>query len=338
MRQKQYCIQNEQLTKEEYRKRRSELHLGSAESVARIRKSFEAFLRTQPRRALQTENCENCTGNYIRNARNCAQVFHCYDAEDCRYGEHIWRGAKNCVDCNSAGRDAELGYESTNSGIGSYNIKFCRYCWGCRDTEYSDQCKQGFRLFGCVSLKPGAQFCILNKQYPENEWTNLVAKIKDKMRSDNEYGEFFPLSISPFGYNDSISYDAFPLEMMEVKVRGWKWEDAPVGTYDQETLKKIPDAIEDADDAICSEILVCAETGENYKITPHELLFYREEGIPLPSKAPMKRLRDRIARRPKPFHLYQRTCAQCSKEIETTYSPERPEKVVCEECFLKEVY
>jgi len=45
----------------------------------------------------------------------------------------------------------------------------------------------------------------------------------------------------------------------------------------------------------------------------------------------------RIAKR-NPETLWDRPCMKCSKQIETSYAPERPEIVYCEECYLKEVY
>jgi len=30
--------------------------------------------------------------------------------------------------------------------------------------------------------------------------------------------------------------------------------------------------------------------------------------------------------------------AKCSKSIQTSYSPERPEIVYCEQCYLQEIY
>jgi hypothetical protein len=38
-----------------------------------------------------------------------------------------------------------------------------------------------------------------------------------------------------------------------------------------------------------------------------------------------------------PFVLHARTCMECGKKIETTYQPERQERVVCEGCYLKSV-
>lgn len=39
-----------------------------------------------------------------------------------------------------------------------------------------------------------------------------------------------------------------------------------------------------------------------------------------------------------PHKLFSRTCAKCGKSIQTTYSPERPEVVYCEQCYLAAVY
>jgi formylmethanofuran dehydrogenase subunit E len=39
-----------------------------------------------------------------------------------------------------------------------------------------------------------------------------------------------------------------------------------------------------------------------------------------------------------PRELYERQCTECHKDIITTYSPDRPERVVCEECYRKFVY
>lgn len=39
-----------------------------------------------------------------------------------------------------------------------------------------------------------------------------------------------------------------------------------------------------------------------------------------------------------PYKLWDRTCAKCNKQIKTVYSPQNPEIVYCEECYLREVY
>jgi hypothetical protein len=285
------------------------------------------------------ENVENCEGNYVWNAKNCFGVFHCYEAEDCAYGEHVWRGAKDCFDSNTAGREAELLYETTNSGIGSYNVKFSRYCWGSRDTEYSNQCMQCKDLFGCVSLKPGARYSILNKQYNEEEYRALVSTMKRRMREEGEYGEFFPLSISLFGYNSSASFDTFPLQREQVLFKGWKWEDQESGTFGKETLlpEALPLDITEASDTLSKEVLACAACKRNYKVTPHELSFYRREMVPLPHECPTCRHRQRLMQRA-PRLFFERPCSKCGRSMKTSYEPNRPETVLCDACYKSIVY
>ena len=53
--------------------------------------------------------------------------------------------------------------------------------------------------------------CILNKEYSQHEWEKNVVKIIDHMRSTEEWGEFFPHKISPFGYNETVAQEYFPM-------------------------------------------------------------------------------------------------------------------------------
>lgn len=117
LRQQQYHIHNKPVSKEEFEQAYERFKNVTYPERQVSWKKFEEFLSKQPRKYLQIKHTENCTGNYIHHAKNCADVYHCYEAEDCSYGTHIWRGAKNCMDANSAGRDAAWVYESTNCGI-----------------------------------------------------------------------------------------------------------------------------------------------------------------------------------------------------------------------------
>jgi len=63
-----------------------------------------------------------------------------------------------------------------------------------------------------------AKYCILNKQYTKEEYEKLMPKIIEYMEKTEEWGEFFPASLSPFGYNETIAMEYFPLTREEVKV------------------------------------------------------------------------------------------------------------------------
>ena len=44
---------------------------------------------------------------------------------------------------------------------------------------------------------------IFEKSYSEEEYNELVPKIIEHMKGGGEWGEFFPISHSPFGYNET---------------------------------------------------------------------------------------------------------------------------------------
>lgn len=318
---KEFYIFNKLYTKESYFEEIKKFDFSNLESVENLKQKFQEFLKTQARKNLQIENVEYCTGDYIRNAKNCRNVYHCYDAEECAYGEHVWRGAKYCMDSNTAGRNAELLYETTNSGINSYNVKFSRYCWGCHNTEYSNECKNGNNLFGCVCLKPGAKYCILNKEYSPEKYGNLVQKIKEKMLADGEYGEFFPLSISLFGFNNSVSFDEFPLTKAEVLAKDWKWEDQESGTRGHKG----------------EGILECSKCARNFKLIPQELNFYKSMELPAPRKCPDCRHRERLSLKNKK-KLHDTTCSECHKNIQTTLDTSQFSNILCDTCYKNLVY
>ncbi|MBU1627728.1 hypothetical protein KKB18_10205, partial [bacterium] len=59
--------------------------------------------------------------------------------------------------------------------------------------------------------------------------------------------------------------------------------------------------------------------------------------LPFPTKHPDVRHAERMKLR-NPRKLRERKCDKCEKDIQTSYAPERPEKVYCETCYNKEVY
>jgi hypothetical protein len=205
------------------------------------------------------------------------------------------------------------------------------------DLFYCDLCVGNKHCFGCVGLRH-KQYCILNKQYTKEEYEDLLPRIIAHMQKTKEWGEFFPASLSPFGYNESVAQEYFTLTEKESKSRGWHWY--PEANTEENYLGpivEIPRKIEEADASICEKILRCEATGKPYKIIPQELKFYRQMNIPIPKKCPDQRHKERMALR-NPRKLWKRKCQKCAKPIETTYAPDRPEIVYCESCYLASVY
>lgn len=190
---------------------------------------------------------------------------------------------------------------------------------------------------------------IMNKSYSTHEYETLCAKIITHMQSTGEWGEFFPHEISPFGYNETVANEYFPMTEEEVKKQGWNWyewenKNTYIGTYyNPLPISKYDEKIvgfETAQkniDEILAGILECEVTKKPFKVMKQELAFYIENGLPLPTKHPDVRHQDRMDLR-NPRILHERKCDDCWSEITTTYSPDRPEKILCEACYRKIVY
>ena len=160
------------------------------------------------------------------------------------------------------------------------------------------------------------------------------------MQKTGEWGEFFPNKYSPFAYNETNAQLYYPLSKKEVSDRNWRWQTPEDRMQNiEKTIKasEIPQNIGGVPDDILNWAITCEETRRPFRIIKQELEFYRKMKLPIPHFHPDERHKRRMALR-NPRILWQRKCAKCRKEIQTTYAPERPERVYCEECYLKEVY
>ncbi len=226
-------------------------------------------------------------------------------------------------------------YQSSSCGDNCYNLKFCVNCQtNMTNCEYCAECFSSSDCFGCVSLKK-QKFCILNKKYFETEYHELKGKIIEHMKRTGEYGEFFPVTVCPFGYNETMAMDAFPISKEIALSKGFKWYEEERGETKPQTCE-VPNSIFDAADTLTSALLAC-DCGKNYKIISQELTFYKKLQIPIPKKCPSCRHKARMAKR-NPLKLWQRNCMKCNAPIQTNYAPEKSETIYCEKCYLQEVY
>jgi len=178
------------------------------------------------------------------------------------------------------------------------------------------------------------QYCIFNKQYTAEEYKSLKEKIVAHMQKTGEYGEFFSPSISPFGYNETVAFDHFPLSKDDVLDIGYRWRDDDVQAKYDGPVYKIPSTISEVGDDVLDQILLCEVSGKNYRIMKQELGFYRKVNVPLPRLCPMERHRRRMNLR-NGRELYERKCEGCEQIVQTTYTHDRKEQILCESCYLK---
>jgi len=331
---KEYMYFNQQLTKEQYEASIAQFELDKRSSIQHLKKMFSNFSLKYPRRSILGTMNENVSGDSINNSQN---SFHCFDAdklEDCKYCVQFL-DAKNCMDCFSWGMTAENCYENMEVGDGSQNVAFSFSIWASSNTYYSYNCHKCEDIFGCVSLR-NKQYCIFNKQYTKEEYFELVSKIIEHMKSTKEWGEYFPFEDCPFSYNESIAQDLNPITAEKAKELKANW--TPEKTYTRpENAPDIPDSIKDTDQNICTTTLYSTQSNKPFKIIPQELKFYKDNNIPLPTTTFYERLLDRLSKR-NPKHLYSRHCDKCQASIQTTFAPDRPEIVYCEQCYLETTY
>lgn len=337
LRNKEYYFLNEKLSKEQYEEKLKTMPLGDYIYLQKARENFLKFSQKYPHKYLQGNQNENSTGNYLFNTQNCKNCFDSNTCQDCK-NLYNCRFMKKCYDITVFGNSGSTEFccDDHAIGINVRNVCFSDQIWeGCNDVFYSTLCVNNCRdVFGCSGLKH-AQYCILNKQYSEADYKELRNKIIEHMKkpSLSEWGEFFPSSISPYAYNETVAQEHFPLTKEEAIKQGFKWKDPDPKEYKKQTYK-IPALIKDVPETITNEILACLTCGKNYKIIPEELRFYRQQSLPIPLKCHDCRHEDRFKLR-NSRNLYARNCQKCAKPIETTYDPKDPEVVYCEACYLE---
>ena len=351
LRNKNYCIENVQYTKEEYLKKKNELALETRFGIEKAKNKFQELWKNAFHKHLKLTNVNNVVGDQVSNSRNCYGVFDFNDgAENVKYASWGADGLKDSYDVGpGCGDGSELNYDGISVGVQNSHVLFGSIVWYSSNIFYSYMMNNCHKCFGCAEMN-AKQYCILNKQYTKEEYEKLVPKIieqmknipyKDKKGRVYKYGEYFPPELSPFAYNETIAQDYFPINKEIANVKGYKWREYISNTY-QTTIKgeNLPQNISEVDDSILNEVIECEITKKPFKITEQELGFYRRLGLPLPSIHPDERHNRRLRLR-NPMILKKRMCYFGDKEVDTTYLPETeggPKKVVCTEHYNKEIY
>lgn len=374
MRNRSHCIFNQPYTKEEYVAERAKYDLGSYRQLEELKGKFAKFVAAYPRRYATVLKSVNVVGDHVINAKNCTNVFDVFGGlENCKYICHA-SGFKDSYDGYGMGYASELLYEGVDVGAQATRCMFNVFTHGCQEARYTYACHGSSNLFGCVGLR-SKQYCILNKQYAKEEYEKLVPKIVEHMKvmpyidamgRSYAFGEFFPIELSPFAYNETIAQEYAPLTRERAVAQSYRWKEPEVKHYViTMPAEKLPDHIKDASDSILNEIIGCAHAGScnqqcatAFKVIPSELQFCRHFNIALPRLCPNCRHYERLAKR-NPFKLWKRTCQcvgatsangvyknltahshgskSCSVEFQTPHAPNRPEIVYCESCYNSEV-
>lgn len=248
---------------------------------------------------------------------------------------------------------------------------------GAKNIQYSIYCHGAADVFGCVSVKKNPYCILNKQYSKEEyeklvpkviEHMNAMPYV-DKRGLIYRYGEFFPAELSPFPYNITEAHEFYPKTKEEVLAGGWTWREEEKKDH-ATTIKSenLPDRASDANDSILKDIIACGHDGRcdeecagAFRIIPQELQFLKQFNLPLPRLCPNCRHYQRLKWRNVPkFHSRKCQCAggksengvyantakahqshgsgePCPNEFETSYAPDRPEIVYCEQCYNAEV-
>ncbi len=345
LRNKKYYFKNEQYTKEEYKKIIDSYRLETRSGYNHAKKEYLEFISKFPRKFAELKNSVDCTGTDITRGKNTRDSNFASFSEDSRF-VHEGVSFKSCYDC-AVGGETELAYECITPDQGYMSIATIE-SWKNNYTRYSIDCHSCSDVLGCVGLKKG-EYSILNTRYSKEEYEKLFAEIVIDMKKRGEWGEFFPINLSPFGINETRAIEELNFSKEEALAQGFLWQDEIQQTKGRETLgqENIPDSIDDVSDVILKEILECSSCSRNYKILTEELLFYRRLKIPIPEKCFFCRHLDRLSFRGG-FDLNTRECDcvkndhshenRCGEIFETFFKKDKESRpIYCESCYNQEI-
>ncbi|MCX6807986.1 MAG: hypothetical protein NTZ80_04305 [Patescibacteria group bacterium] len=337
LRNKKYCIENQQMTKDQYEVERQKYDFSSLKVYRLAKEKFSQLIKNKAWwKNISVEKCENCTGDYLENAKNCHNCFMMQENEDC---VNFMRGLynKDNVDCTS-NLSSELCYYTCMAQDKCYDIRFCYNVITCKYLEYCASCFKCENCFACCGLV-NRQYCILNKQYEKNEYLNLKEKIIDAIKKNGEYRKFFPGHFAPNPYEESLSGIHWTLTVEGQKAFGFRVKISAEQKISEYLLpKEIPDSSKNADENICKKIFWDDLEKRPFQITKRDLEFAKKNNIPLQNSFYIRRLKENFDWMFFTGELRETKCFETGQKIMTSLPPELDGRILSEESYLKKIY
>lgn len=337
LRHKRYVFMNEQLTKDEYEARMSQIDLSSTKQTAEWQAKFRALVGEQtiwPENfSVNAQNCVgegmldclDCSGFLMANAKDVVQGWNIFDSE------HL-----DTVVISYNSNDCYY----TSVALNAHNVKFSFVADYSQDCEYIVNCYSCENCFGCVGLNR-KKFCIFNKQYSEEDYWQELDQIKCAMLERGEYGQFFPAAFSPLGVKYGYAYPVAPFTDAELKAIGGLDLDPIAGMffapYDihapTANVDDVPDCIADVSDEWVGKPFFDTQANRRFSVNKAELDYRKERGYPFPRRHYTARLKELLASVNGPIQQ-QVACAKCARQIMTSVSTIYPKRTIyCKSCY-----
>lgn len=348
LRNKSYVFDNKQLTKSEYENKVNGIDLKSYEATKELYEKWQNVIKNAIHVFSNQTNGEQCTGDNIQNSVNAHKAYNSFN------DENVYNAAS--VLCSKSILNGfAVGTQPSEWAVNVAVVKGGNLIIGCFNTVHSSNVYFSENLvscdecIGCIGLQK-KKFCILNKQYSEEEYKKIKQELIDYWKQNGTISLALPKDLSTFAYNETAAQDFYPLTKEQALVSGYSWKDDMPGTFGKETLqpKEIADSIVNVNDDITKKVLRCVRCNKNYKIIDAELLLYKKLGVPVPRECFDCRLRKRLdLMGTRQLQNMQCTCtleheehrrAQCPNTFTTKYKVGDAKKIFCKDCYKKEIY
>jgi len=341
-RNKKYLWFNEQLSEEEYNKRRSAVDLSKRSIFEEMKaKFYQLMIKDTVWPENFNEHAENCSGEYISDSTNCKRCFFARNAMNSEESSYMFHtGSEDVYSAHGMVGSSELYYTVTT--INCRNIKFSITCSDSQNLEYCSTCFNCEDCFGCVGLKHKS-YHIFNKAYQPDEYFILLDQIKCKMLDEGTYGNFLPAKWSYSYVPDSAARFFMHMEdelidKLNIKKFDPKDDGALGELSDVEPVSadQIPDDINDVDvEQWAGKPIYDEKLGRPFAFLKPELLFYKKNGLFPPNNHFIQRIKDMYFGA-NGFSFSSAVCSECEKEIMVAKNIEFPErKFLCKACYLK---
>ncbi|HBR80904.1 MAG: hypothetical protein UW63_C0022G0002 [Candidatus Uhrbacteria bacterium GW2011_GWF2_44_350] len=340
-RHKKYLWFNEQLSKEEYECRLAEVDLSSFKVREEYEKRFADFVQTQ---AVWPENSnintQNSTGEYLEDTTNARE---CYNVRGgSRDIDHVtWclgTPSENCAYCGGATGSTDCYYSVgvTNCHRAFFNMNIVT---DSRDLEYCTRCFSCENCFGCVGLRH-KKFCVLNKQYTEEEYWKILDDLKCRLLEEGNYGDIPGLRFSTQHWSSLL--DLFEIDKATaLKLGGRDFDLVSQGADGPEVsletilpLETIPDRLSlDDYENLPGKFYFDPSVGRRFSYMKPELMMYQKLKVAPPRQHPRARIMETYKRSNKP-EFFDTVCKSCNKAIRVAKNPAYPDrKIFCRACY-----
>jgi hypothetical protein len=343
LRNKKYIFFNQQLSSQEYEQKMSEVDLSCSDKFEQYKKRFLEFVGSE---AIWPDSfnidSQDSRGEYLNKCLRCNDCYLLEDSIGCYHTQLGHTKVEESAFCSGIVLSSDCYY---STGVhSSQQAKICSIVSGCQNVEYCYNCIDCEYCFGCVGLKK-QRYCILNKQYSEEEYWSVLDDLKCQMFESGEYGQYLPADFSPGGieFTTSLYLDWSDEELERLgavvmdPAKGTVLTGEGGGqTHDMKSVDEIPKCLKDATkEQIVNKAFLDKEIDRPFSIRENEFDFYKKHDLALPRRHYISRVKE-VARLTNSLTSTEKQCSHCDGAIQVadnlTFSNR---KVYCHDCYLK---